>query len=87
MAMQHGTILTGEQVVYEGPVEVQELTSRTGVATWTATFVMSKITIASEGNMILNLADGRSGEMYWLKNRPSPDGTTTVICQGNGPLK
>jgi len=87
MSVQNGTVLAGEQVVYEGPVDVQEMTGRSGLPKWTATFVMGKVTIAPEGNVILNLADGRSGEMYWLENRPSTDGTTTVVCHGNGPLK
>jgi hypothetical protein len=48
-----------------------------------AVFVMSKITIAPEGNMLLNLADGRSGQMFWLENRAGKDGTTNCGLPGD----
>lgn len=37
--------------------------------------------------MILNLAVGRSREMYWTDSKLQNNGTTVVICRGTGPLK
>jgi uncharacterized protein YjaZ len=86
MAVQHGSVLTGEQIVFEGQIDVQESTGRNGVASWTAEFVVQKITMELDGEMTLNLSDGRSGQMFVKRNDLSGDGMTTVICGGTKPL-
>lgn len=86
MAVQHGSVLTGEQMVFEGPIDVQESVGRNGSSGWTAEFVVQKIAMAIDGEMILNLSDGRSGQMFVNRNDPSGDGMTTVVCRGAGSL-
>jgi hypothetical protein len=86
MAVQHGSVLMGEQIVFEGQIHVQESTDRNVVAGWTAEFVVQKIPMEVDGEMTLNLSDGRSGQMFVKRNDRRGDGMTTVICGGTKPL-
>ena len=86
MAVQHGSVLMGEQIVFEGQIDVQESTNRDVLAGWTAEFVVQKITMELDGEMTLNLSDGRSGQMFVKRNDRSGDGMTTVTCGGTKPL-
>jgi uncharacterized protein YjaZ len=86
MAVQHGSVLMGEQIVFEGQIDVQESTGRDVLAGWTAEFVVQKIPMELDGEMTLNLSDGRSGQLFVKRNDRNEDGMTTVICGGTKPL-
>jgi hypothetical protein len=86
MGVQQASVLMGEQIVFEGQIDIQEPTDRDVVAGWTAKFVVQKIIMELDGEMTLNLSDGRSGQMFVKRNDRSGDGMTTVICGGTKPL-
>jgi|GEM_PF-5995452 len=79
-AIQHGSVVVGEQMVFEGDIDV-----RVSPDGWTASFSMDKITIPPEAQLTLNLSDGRSGQMIWERTGASIGGA--VLCQGIGTLR
>jgi hypothetical protein len=86
MSHQQGSVLTGEQIVFSGPIEVNETTDADGPPDWSVEFVSEGPEMETDGELTLNLSDGRSGQMFVARNEGIADGRTTVICRGVGRL-
>ncbi|MBI2827068.1 MAG: hypothetical protein HYX69_20545 [Planctomycetia bacterium] len=85
MAVFRGRISRGDTLIFEGNVWVEEA-PKGRPPSWRAGFLSPTVSQAIDGDIRLDLADGRTGTMQCSKAQPAMSTGTNMQFQGVGPL-